>query len=151
MTGRPPKPTAVKIAEGNPGHRPLNTREPKPEVGAPPRPKDLSKVARKEWDRIVRLLKPTGVLARTDLAVLEMYCESYADFKDALKWVRKLGPLVKAKNGTIQHNPAIGICNTAKKITGRFASELGLTPSSRARLIVPGQGDDDDDDLGVPR
>ncbi len=29
MRGRKPKPTAAKIASGNPGKRPLNTREPK--------------------------------------------------------------------------------------------------------------------------
>ncbi len=30
MRGRKPKPTALKLVSGNPGHRPLNTREPKP-------------------------------------------------------------------------------------------------------------------------
>ena len=29
--GRKPKPTALKMLEGNPGGRPLNTKEPKPE------------------------------------------------------------------------------------------------------------------------
>ena len=29
--GRKPKPTAVKVLEGNPGKRSLNTAEPKPE------------------------------------------------------------------------------------------------------------------------
>jgi P27 family predicted phage terminase small subunit len=151
MTGRPPKPTAVKIAEGNPGHRPLNKREPKPEVGAPPCPKDLIGPARKEWDRVVRLLKPTGVLARTDLAVLEMYCDSYATWKKTRAYIERLGPLVKTKQGNIIPNPAIGIANTQKKLVLRFASELGLTPSSRARLTTPGGGDDEDDDMGVPR
>lgn len=30
MQGRPPKPTAIKAAEGNPGKRKLNQAEPKP-------------------------------------------------------------------------------------------------------------------------
>ena len=33
--GRKPKPTAVKVLEGNPGKRSLNTAEPKPEKKAP--------------------------------------------------------------------------------------------------------------------
>ena len=33
--GRKPKPTAIKELEGNPGKRPLNANEPKPERKAP--------------------------------------------------------------------------------------------------------------------
>ena len=33
--GRKPKPTALKVLEGNPGKRPLNENEPKPERKAP--------------------------------------------------------------------------------------------------------------------
>ena len=33
--GRKPKPTAVKVLEGNPGKRSLNTGEPKPDKKAP--------------------------------------------------------------------------------------------------------------------
>ena len=33
--GRKPKPTAVKVLEGNPGKRSLNTNEPKPVKKAP--------------------------------------------------------------------------------------------------------------------
>ena len=33
--GRKPKPTAVKVLEGNPGKRSLNTGEPKPEKKGP--------------------------------------------------------------------------------------------------------------------
>jgi len=32
MAGRKPKPTALKIIEGNPGKRPLNKNEPKPDI-----------------------------------------------------------------------------------------------------------------------
>ncbi|MEQ8198694.1 MAG: phage terminase small subunit P27 family, partial [Clostridiaceae bacterium] len=32
--GRKPKPTAIKVLEGNPGKRPLNKNEPKPEKKA---------------------------------------------------------------------------------------------------------------------
>ncbi|HZK10243.1 MAG TPA: phage terminase small subunit P27 family, partial [Clostridia bacterium] len=33
--GRKPKPTALKVLEGNPGKRPLNKNEPQPERKAP--------------------------------------------------------------------------------------------------------------------
>ena len=45
--GRKPKPTAIKELEGNPGKRPLNDAEPKPEHKAPPCPKWLEPEAKK--------------------------------------------------------------------------------------------------------
>jgi hypothetical protein len=39
--GRPPKPTALKVFEGNPGKRDLNNQEPQPKKGAPSCPKTL--------------------------------------------------------------------------------------------------------------
>ena len=53
--GRKPKPTALKELEGNPGKRPLNDREPKPEKKAPPCPKWLNDDAKKEWRHTGRL------------------------------------------------------------------------------------------------
>lgn len=35
MRGRKPKPTHLKLLEGNPGHRPINGAEPKPNPGLP--------------------------------------------------------------------------------------------------------------------
>ena len=49
--GRKPKPTAVKILEGNPGKRKLNEHEPQPQRKAPPCPKWLEPEAKKEWRR----------------------------------------------------------------------------------------------------
>ena len=49
--GRKPQPTALKVLKGNPGRRPLNEDEPKPEVLLPRPPAHLSPVARREWRR----------------------------------------------------------------------------------------------------
>jgi hypothetical protein len=48
MRGRRPKPTRVKALTGNPGKRPLNTHEPRPEPAAPDCPPELSPAARQE-------------------------------------------------------------------------------------------------------
>ncbi len=50
MPGRPPKPTALKLLQGNPGKRPLPKGEPRPPVGCEP-PANLTKRARGVWDR----------------------------------------------------------------------------------------------------
>ena len=44
--GRKPTPTAIKELEGNPGKRPLNTKEPKPVKKAPSCPKWLEPEAK---------------------------------------------------------------------------------------------------------
>lgn len=51
--GRKPKPTAMKVLEGNPGKRQLNSKEPKPVKKAPRCPNWLEDEAKKEWKRMV--------------------------------------------------------------------------------------------------
>ena len=53
--GRKPKPTALKMLEGNPGGRPLNTKEPRPEKKAPRCPSWLEDEAKKDDVELVRL------------------------------------------------------------------------------------------------
>ena len=48
MAGRP-KPTNLKLIEGNPGKRPLPGNEPKPKPKAPSMPSDLDYQAKKTW------------------------------------------------------------------------------------------------------
>ena len=48
IRGRKPKPTALKVLEGNPGHRPLNKKEPMPKGKLPRCPEWLEDDAKKE-------------------------------------------------------------------------------------------------------
>ena len=59
--GRKPKPTSLKVLEGNPGKRALNDTEPKPEKKAPKCPTWLNKEAKKEWKRIATELEALGI------------------------------------------------------------------------------------------
>ena len=62
--GRKPKPTALKLLEGNPGKRPLNDKEPKPQKKAPSCPKWLDPEAKKEWRRLASKMEMMGILPR---------------------------------------------------------------------------------------
>src|SRR6185312_15912505 len=53
MRGRRPKPTRLKVLTGNPGKRPLNAAELRPEPAIPECPAELSPVAHRERDRLV--------------------------------------------------------------------------------------------------
>ena len=82
--GRKPKPTAIKELEGNPGKRPLNDAEPKPERKAPPCPKWLEPEAKKEWRRLSKQLEQIGVLTEVDQAAFASYCQAYARWKEEI-------------------------------------------------------------------
>jgi phage terminase small subunit len=91
MQGRKPIPTAVKELRGNPGHRPLDDREPQPKVGEPPMPSGLSRYAKQAWKRMVPILLDMGVLTVADGDALMLYCEAYASWKTAMIDIKKNG------------------------------------------------------------
>ena len=73
--GRKPKPTAVKVLEGNPGKRSLNTNEPKPVKKAPRCPAWLEDEAKKEWKRMAKQMEQS--IAQTYLKIMNKFCEQF--------------------------------------------------------------------------
>ena len=145
--GRPPKPTALKILEGNPGKRPLNTDEPKPKSGAPKCPSFLSPEAKKEWRRIVRALADIDLLTSVDMAVLAAYCQSYSRWMQAEKILETEGLTYVYTNKKGEENviarPEVRISQESLKLMRAYGSEIGLSPSSRGRIkVAPRQSAD---------
>jgi len=103
-------------------------------------PPHLTDVARKEWRRLAKPLHDMGVLSVTDRAALAAYCQSWARWVEAEEHLQKGPPLIKAPSGYVQQSPWLGIANKQLEIMGRFMAELGLSPSARARLRLPGAG-----------
>jgi P27 family predicted phage terminase small subunit len=135
MSGRRPKPTALKMLQGNPGKRALNANEPKP-TGIPSCPRHLSAAAKQEWKRISRELIAIGLLTKIDRAALAAYCAAYARWIEAEDNVAKFGHVVKAPSGYPIQNPYLSIANTCLDQIRKFATEFGLTPASRSRLQI---------------
>ena len=148
MAGRKPKPTALKELEGNPGKRKLNTKEPKPETGMPDCPKWLLPEAKKEWQRLAKLMNQMGVLTEVDMAAFAAYCQSYARWKEAQEHIDESGSTFETDKGYQQQTPWVGIANTNQKLMLQAAAEFGLTPSSRSRIVAAtGKGKDDGDEM----
>lgn len=143
--GRKPKPTALKELEGNPGKRKLNRSEPKPAKGIPPCPDWLLPEAKKEWDRLAENLGQLGVLTNVDMAAFAAYCQSYARWKEAQEHIDRDGSTFETDKGYQQQTPWVGIANTNQKLMLQAASEFGLTPSSRSRIVVDSGGSDEDE------
>lgn len=142
--GRKPKPTHLKVVEGNPGKRPLNEREPVPRSELPTPPEHLDDVAKVEWGRVSEDLYRIGLLSSVDRAVLAAYCQAYARWVAAENAIAEMasrdkvtaGLLVKTTNGNAIQNPLVGTANKAAADMVRYAAEFGMTPSARSRLSV---------------
>lgn len=137
MRGRRPKPTRIKLLTGNPGKRPLNAQEPKPEIVIPECPPELGPVAQKEWHRLVGDLAVLRILTNLDRAALAAYCGAYALWAESTEAIQKFGTMVKSPSGYPIQSPYVSIANRQAEIMMRIASEFGFTPASRSRISTP--------------
>jgi P27 family predicted phage terminase small subunit len=149
MAGRKPTPTNLKILHGNPGKRPLPQNEPKPAPIAPDCPDWLCDDAKAEWERICPQLERLGLLTQVDLAAMVGYCESWAQYKKTMEFLHKHGEVYPIKNedGSIkylQQVPQVSIANKALGNIRAAASQIGLSPSDRGRIAIPGLDEPDE-------
>ena len=143
--GRKPKPTALKVLEGNPGKRPLNDHEPIPPKGELKCPSWLLPEAKKEWKRLASSLEAMGVLTVADLTAFAGYCQAYARWKEAEEFLTQHGSMVRTPNGYLQQVPQVSIAQQYMKQMSKFCEHFGLTPASRSRIVTD-KGNDSSDD-----
>ena len=134
--GRKPKPTGLKVLEGNPGKRPLNKAEPRTAHKMPTCPEWLEEEAKAEWNRLCKPMFDMGILTELDMSAFAAYCQSYARWKEAEEFISKHGSIVKTKSGYWQQVPQVSISHQNQKAMMQAAAEFGLTPSARSRLIA---------------
>ena len=138
MRGRKPKPSALRVLEGNPGKRPINKNEPEPEPGIPPAPENMSEQAKKAWAAVSVKLDKIGVLTEVDDWALEQLCENYAEILELRAEIKKDGRFqtVTNKNGdtrTVNHPAATQLADAERRFKAML-EQFGLTPSARVRV-----------------
>ena len=141
MQGRKPKPTALKLVQGNPGRRPLNLDEFRPDVAIPRCPSHLQGDARKEWRRISAELAKYGLMSEVDRAALAFYCVNWARHVEAEEMIERAakasggsGLFVKTPNGYPVQSPWLAVSNKAMELCRAFLAEFGMSPASRTRV-----------------
>lgn len=134
--GRKPKPTAMKVLEGNPGKRPLNEHEPVPPKGVIRCPTWLEPEAKKEWKRLAPALEAMGILTPVDISAFAGCCQAYARWKEAEEFITRHGSIFQTPSGYVQQVPQVSIAQQNLKIMQSFCSEFGLTPATRSRIIA---------------
>lgn len=151
MRGRPPKPTHLRLLEGNPSKRPLPELE--PTVSGCAMKSALvaqDEVASSAWDDLVGAMPP-GFFTAADSAALEQYALAWSLFDKAQREISQHG-LVIAIHGQDEEtgklvfkrsiaNPAIRIWKMASEALIKLTDRLGLSPVARARLHIPRAAD----------
>lgn len=141
------KPTKIKILEGNRGKRPLNKNEPDPILAndnemAPPG--WLLDEAKTEWERIVPELARLGLFTKIDRTALVGYCQSWARYVEAEKFLSNHATTFETDKGYIAQVPQVSIAQKYLKLCHTLMTEFGFTPSSRGRMQLPGDLKDED-------
>ncbi|PYH27204.1 hypothetical protein US8_01985 [Bacillus altitudinis] len=107
----------------------------------------LSTMAKNEWIRIYPHIIELPI-SELDRTLLAMYCNSYAQYRQALEDVAKEGQVVFEVNSkgfeVKKKNPSIEIMMQMSKEIRAIAGQLGLALDARLRLI--GLGDDSEED-----
>lgn len=151
MPGRRPKPTVLKLVEGNRGKRAVNKKEPKPKRVVPSCPAYLDDSGKVAWGRLSVLLDRMGVLTEADTSALERLCDCYTDILESRDLIRRDGRTYTTmdmnRNTLIKANPAVAQLRAADSQFKSYLVEFGLTPAARSKVHATPDDNDKKDPL----
>lgn len=147
--GRKRKPAEQRIAEGNPGHRPIPLPLDFTAAGEIPGPPSfLDTGAKKEYKRIVLALSNVDTLRSTDLGIVTSYAMNFSRWVNAEKTIAKEGTVLKVTGSQGQEkyikHPALAVAAEAQSLMIRAGSLLGLNPVDRNKLSAQPKRTDED-------
>lgn len=144
------KPAELKLLEGNRNHRAIDlTSTFRPEVGAPPMPRDLSREGKKAWKRLVPELVRYNLLAKIHADALEDLCETIGLIKVLRRSINSRQELLLSQdkdpaeavvsetpNKMQVQSPIYQALNREREKLRSWVSEFGLTPAQQARVTT---------------
>lgn len=138
MPSPKPKPTHLRIVEGNPSGRKLNRDEPQPARTTTTPPKYLAPDAKAIWRRLAPQLKKLHLFTSVDRDMLGAYCTALARAKEADAAITEHGMTYETVNQqgetVVKRRPETAIIVEQLRLAKALAAEFGLTPSSRTRF-----------------
>ncbi|UXE04739.1 terminase small subunit [Arthrobacter phage Shambre1] len=141
--GRKARHPNLKLLNGRTATTDSGGREVKPAPnlvrGTPVKPATLSADAEWLWDQVIEQLETTGLLKPLDAAGLEVACETFARWRDAVRWRAEHGLIGRNSQGAVAA-PFIGIEERASKDFRAWCAEFGFTPASEKNLAEGGAG-----------
>jgi P27 family predicted phage terminase small subunit len=125
----------LRRLHGNPRQKPMPENEPEGVGDLWDPPKYMDAEQRAQWTYVVDHAPP-GLLTGTDRDVLSTFVNACVEYQRAVLEVRKIGQVVKTRDGNAIQNPYLGIMNRQALLISRFGAELGFSPAARASLGV---------------
>lgn len=101
---------------------------------APSKPAELSPDADWLWDRVIEQMTTIGLLKPIDGPALEAMCETFARYREAVRFRREHALLAKYASNTVAA-PWIGIEERASKEFRAWCAEFGITPAAERNLV----------------
>jgi P27 family predicted phage terminase small subunit len=135
--GRPSKPTALKILDGDRRDR-INRNEPRPAESAVKPTQELAPYAQAAWDRTTPDLITKGVLTSWDAELFTGYCVMVGAFRQASEQLRLHGLVVEGAAGGEVKSPYWQIARDSLDAMARLGARFGLSPADRAGLSIGG-------------
>lgn len=156
--GPQPKPTYLRVLEGNPGKRPFNPHEAQvPIAQTLPPPRGFTEAKITIWNEVCEDLAAMRGLSKVDRKMLALYVDTLYECERLIEKInscpdsvipvygreRELNP----KTGKMER-VAIGMktlpytqqLRSQKEIALKFAMHFGMTPASRAKIVFLGNG-----------
>ena len=131
------KPANVKKLQGTYRKDRDGGENPSPAPGIPNCPSFLKGEARREWKRVAPELANLGLYTELDRAALAAYCSSWGMYVEVDKVIREEGLTYLNSRGRELPRPEVAIRRHAIRQMRSFATEFGMTPSSRGRITLP--------------
>ena len=136
MRGRKPRAIEVQEASGafekNPDRRPKKTISSDSRSPTAPSFIESDETAFKVWNETVDVLRDCGILSKTDTHLLATYCSTYSEWTKCHTYIQTNGH--EDSNGKTSPQSVAYFKLSAQHM--KLIGELGLSPSSRARLSV---------------
>lgn len=143
-SGRKRKPTEFHILHGsfkiNPSRQ--NEHEPEAPKDKPTCPPHLPPIAKTEWKFICGKLEVMKLLTSADRPTIELYCQTYAQWREATKQLNAAGPIetTVSQSGVFNGvSPWFKVQQQAASLMTRLLVQMGFSPSARAGLFVDRQ------------
>lgn len=143
VAGRPPKPTALKLVEGNRGKRATNANEPEPMLlnDLEP-PAHLPEHVAAVWRELAPKLRSAMLLTELDTPLLELTCNAIAMHRLTLdKTAGEKLMMRNSETGSISLSPWLLLQSMSFKQAMVALKEWGATPAARSRVMVDPQAD----------
>ena len=140
IMARLPKPSHLKLVEGNKGKRGANNLEPDPDYLNDLRAPDfLPEQAKEVWDDLAPKLRKAKLLTVLDVEATCQLCVAIAQYRRATQELNFDFINYGQKGQSL--NQLMVAQSMAFKQANAIMQQFGMTPAARSRVVVNSQGD----------